>query len=85
MVGVICLAAGLQGYLLARGAHGGSARMLIAAALLLIKPGYITDAIGLGLLAVGASWRKDWRCAAAWRGAQLEASRDRRLRHGSRA
>ena len=51
MVGVICLAAGLQGYLL-REAPWWQRGMLLVAAILLIKPGYITDAIGLGLLAL---------------------------------
>ena len=49
-VGVICLAAGLQGYLL-RECRWWERVALLAAALLLIKPGYVTDAIGLALLA----------------------------------
>ena len=50
-VGVVCLACGLQGWL--QGRLGWWQRIaLLAAALLLIKPGYITDAIGLALLAV---------------------------------
>jgi len=51
VIGVICLAAGLQGYLL-REARWWERIMLLAAALLLIKPGYITDAIGLTLLVI---------------------------------
>ena len=51
MIGVICLAAGLHGYLL-REARWWERIALLVAALLLIKPGYITDAIGLALLAV---------------------------------
>jgi TRAP-type uncharacterized transport system fused permease subunit len=51
MVGVTCLAAGLQGYLL-RAAPWWQRAMLLVAAILLIKPGYITDAIGLALLAL---------------------------------
>ena len=49
-VGVICLAAGLMGYLL-RPCTWWERALLLAAALLLIKPGYITDTIGLALLA----------------------------------
>jgi TRAP transporter 4TM/12TM fusion protein len=47
-VGVMLLAAGLFGYLL-RPATAWQRALLIAAALLLIKPGWITDLIGLGL------------------------------------
>ena len=50
VVGVMCLAAGLQGYLL-REARSWERAVLVVAALLLIKPGYISDAIGLVLLA----------------------------------
>ena len=46
----MCLAAGLQGYLLRECAVVGAGRAARVAALLLIKPGYMTDAIGLGLL-----------------------------------
>jgi TRAP-type uncharacterized transport system fused permease subunit len=48
-IGVICLAAGMHGYLL-RGIRLWERVFLLAAAVLLIKPGYITDAIGLALL-----------------------------------
>jgi TRAP transporter 4TM/12TM fusion protein len=48
-VGVICLAAGLHGYLF-REIRLWERLFLLAAAVLLIKPGYITDAIGLALL-----------------------------------
>ena len=48
-VGVICLAAGLHGYLF-REVRPWERLFLLAAAVLLIKPGYITDAIGLALL-----------------------------------
>ena len=51
IVGVMCLAAGLQGYLL-RLAKSWERVILVIAALLLIKPGYISDAIGIALLAV---------------------------------
>ena len=50
-VGVVCLAAGLHGYLL-RECRWWERAALLAAALLLIKPGYVTDAIGLSLLAL---------------------------------
>jgi TRAP-type uncharacterized transport system fused permease subunit len=49
-VGVICLAAGLHGYLL-RENRLWEGLFLLAAAVLLIKPGYITDSIGIALLA----------------------------------
>jgi TRAP-type uncharacterized transport system fused permease subunit len=48
-IGVVCLAASLQGQLL-RDAYMWERVALFAAALLLIKPGLVTDAIGLGLL-----------------------------------
>jgi TRAP-type uncharacterized transport system fused permease subunit len=51
IVGVMCLAAGLQGYLL-RVARPWERVVLVIAAFLLIKPGYISDAIGLALLAL---------------------------------
>ena len=50
-VGVILLAGGLFGYL-SRPATPWQRALLIAAALLLIKPGWITDLVGLGLAAV---------------------------------
>jgi TRAP transporter 4TM/12TM fusion protein len=49
-VGVACFAAALQGWLLTR-ANWWQRAMLLAAALLLIKPGLVSDAIGLVLLA----------------------------------
>jgi TRAP-type uncharacterized transport system fused permease subunit len=52
-VGVICLAAGLHGYLL-RENKMWERVLLVAAAVLLIKPGYVSDAVGLILLAVVA-------------------------------
>ena len=51
-IGVMAFAAGLQGYLLARDAKAWERIVLIAAAVMLIKPGYVTDAIGVGLLAL---------------------------------
>jgi TRAP-type uncharacterized transport system fused permease subunit len=51
VIGVMSLAAGLQGYLL-REARWWERLLLVTAAILLIKPGYITDAIGLALLAL---------------------------------
>jgi TRAP-type uncharacterized transport system fused permease subunit len=54
----MCLAAGLLGWLRRECAWWERA-LLVGAALLLIKPGYITDAIGLVLLGivVAAQWR----------------------------
>ena len=48
-IGVVALAAGLQGYLV-REARLWERAALLAAALLLIKPGLYTDALGLVLL-----------------------------------
>lgn len=50
-IGVMCFAAGLQGWL-AREARAWERVALIVAAVLLIKPGYYSDAIGLLLLAL---------------------------------
>jgi TRAP transporter 4TM/12TM fusion protein len=50
-IGCMCLAAGLHGYLLDT-ARLWERLVLVAAAFLLIKPGWITDLIGLALLAV---------------------------------
>ena len=57
VIGVMCLAAGLQGYLL-REARWWERAILVVAALLLIKPGYISDAIGLVLLALVVASQK---------------------------
>jgi len=51
IIGVICLAGGLFGYFW-RDVRAWERVFLIAAAVMLIKPGLITDAIGLGLLFV---------------------------------
>jgi TRAP-type uncharacterized transport system fused permease subunit len=48
---VVCLAGGLFGWLLAA-ASAWQRLALLAAAVLLIKPGLVTDAIGLALLAL---------------------------------
>jgi TRAP transporter 4TM/12TM fusion protein len=55
--GTIILSAGLFGYLL-RPCMMWERAVLVAAAFMLIKPGWITDAIGFGLLAVvfGVQW-----------------------------
>ena len=53
-IGTMCLAAGLFGYLL-REARIWERVLLVAAALLLIKPGLVTDLIGLVLLG-GRRW-----------------------------
>jgi TRAP-type uncharacterized transport system fused permease subunit len=50
-IGTICLAGGLFGYLL-REARMWERVALVAAAVLLIKPGLITDLIGAALLAI---------------------------------
>jgi TRAP transporter 4TM/12TM fusion protein len=51
VVGVVLLAAGLFGYLL-REATPWQRVLLVGAALLLIKPGWLTDLVGLGLAAI---------------------------------
>jgi len=51
VVGVFCLAAGLQGYL-AREMPAWQRALLIVAAIMLIKPGYVTDGVGIALLAL---------------------------------
>ena len=58
-IGVMCLAAGLMGWL-RRECTWWERVLLLAAALLLIKPGYVTDVIGLVLLGVvlAAQWRR---------------------------
>jgi TRAP transporter 4TM/12TM fusion protein len=51
VVGTMCLAAGLMGYL-RRPCRAWERALLLVAALLLIKPGLVTDAIGLACLGV---------------------------------
>ena len=64
VIGVVCLAAGLQGWLL-REARWWERAMLLVAAILLIKPGYISDAIGiLPLVATVASQKLQAKNAA---------------------
>jgi len=54
-IGVVALAAGIGGYF-ARPASLIDRAMLLAAGVLLVVPGLVTDALGLGLL--GATWAK---------------------------
>ena len=67
-IGVICLAASLFGWLLTLAAPWHRVLLFIAA-LCLIKPGLITDAIGLALLAVVAAAQLGARRAATERAA----------------
>jgi TRAP transporter 4TM/12TM fusion protein len=67
-LGVILLSAGLFGYLL-RAAAMWERAVLVAAAVLLIKPGWITDLAGLGLMVIvaGAQWFSVYRKQAVGR------------------
>jgi TRAP-type uncharacterized transport system fused permease subunit len=56
-IGVIALAAGLEGYFI-RVARPWERAIFVVAALCLIDPGLITDLIGLGLLLVGLALQK---------------------------
>lgn len=57
-VGVVCLAGGLHEYFLLGRARSWERAMLVVAALLMIKPGWVTDIVGASLiLAVLASQR----------------------------
>ncbi|MGH7412799.1 MAG: TRAP transporter permease, partial [Candidatus Rokuibacteriota bacterium] len=56
-IGVIALAAGLEGYFI-RVARPWERAIFIAAAFCLIDPGLVTDLIGLGLLVVGLGLQK---------------------------
>jgi TRAP-type uncharacterized transport system fused permease subunit len=69
-LGVILLSAGLFGYLL-RAAAMWERALLVVAAVLLIKPGWVTDLAGLGLLIVvaGAQWFAVQRKQTVRRGA----------------
>ena len=57
--GVLCLAGGLQGWALGPAAMWQRV-LLVCAALLLIKPGLLTDAMGVGfvVVALGGTWLK---------------------------
>jgi len=63
-VGVVALAAGLEGYFL-RSATWFERGLFIAAALLLIDPGFVTDVVGLVLLATGLGMQRLRRPDAA--------------------
>ena len=56
-LGVIALAAGLEGQFL-KPATWLERGLFVAAAFLLIDPGFTTDVIGLGLLAIGLGLQK---------------------------
>ncbi len=56
-IGCVSLAAGLYGYLL-RACGLAERAVLVAAALLLINPGWVTDVAGIGLIAAVAAWQK---------------------------
>jgi TRAP-type uncharacterized transport system fused permease subunit len=58
-VGVIALAASLEGYFLRRATWFERA-LFFAAAMLLIDPGAVTDVIGMGLLAIVLLLQKLW-------------------------
>jgi TRAP-type uncharacterized transport system fused permease subunit len=55
-IGTACLAAGLMGYL-RRPCTWWERVLLLAAALLLIKPGLVTDAIGLVCMGIVLAWQ----------------------------
>jgi TRAP transporter 4TM/12TM fusion protein len=64
-IGCVALAAGLYGYFL-RACAMWERVVLVAVAFLLIKPGWVTDVIGFGLLAAVIAWQAlDRRRAAA--------------------
>jgi TRAP transporter 4TM/12TM fusion protein len=54
-IGVTCLAGGLHEYFFGGPARSWERVLLIAAALVLIKPGWVTDLVGLGLIALVAA------------------------------
>ena len=54
VVGVVCLSAGLSGYLISRASLWERALLLVAA-LVLIKPGLSSDLIGLALISVAVA------------------------------
>ena len=57
-IGVVALAASLEAYFLR--ASWFERVLFFAAALLLIDPGFVTDVIGIGLLAVALLMQKLW-------------------------
>jgi TRAP-type uncharacterized transport system fused permease subunit len=69
-IGCVLLAAGLYGYLL-RECSSWQRLALVAAALMLIKPGWATDLAGLALLlmVLASQWRSRSRAAAPAGGA----------------
>jgi len=73
-VGVIALALGLERWLWGR-VNIWISGLLIVAALLLIKPGWITDLIGLGIIVV--IWAIRWRYHSAWK--EEDARRQKEL------
>ena len=54
VVGVVCLASGLSGYLISR-ASPWERGLLLVAAMLLIKPGLNSDLIGFVLIAIAVA------------------------------
>jgi TRAP-type uncharacterized transport system fused permease subunit len=73
-VGVIALALGLERWLWG-GLNVWISGLFILAALLLIKPGWITDLIGLGIIAVISAIR--WRYRSLWK--EEDARRQKEL------
>jgi TRAP-type uncharacterized transport system fused permease subunit len=63
-IGVIALAASLEGYFL-RAATWFERALFLIAAMLLIDPNAVTDVIGLGLLAAGLLVQKVWTMRTA--------------------
>jgi TRAP-type uncharacterized transport system fused permease subunit len=60
-VGVICLAGGLHAFFFFGSARWWERLLLIAAALTLIKPGWITDLVGLALIALTVASQRWYR------------------------
>lgn len=56
VVGCVALASGVTGHLL-RGLNRVERALMVAVAFLLIYPGFLTDMIGVGVLAVFVSWQ----------------------------
>jgi TRAP-type uncharacterized transport system fused permease subunit len=71
-IGVVCLAAGMFGWLLTIAAMWQRV-LLCVAAVCLIKPGLVTDAVGLGLLALVVAAQLFERRRAAESGARAQA------------